>query len=110
MEPPSNAHQAIFRQILEHAGDLASVLEAQFESCVTAPAEHREECFDIKVGGDVPLLAADTDRPIGFGAEINGSDALAWVLLWHEGGPVDGVEISWIEEPHPALADLVIVE
>lgn len=110
MEPPSAAQQAIFRQIVEHAGDLASVLEAQFASCRTVTEEHCEECFAIEVGGDVPLLPADTERPIGFAADINGSEPVAWVLLWHEDGRVDDVEISWIEEPHPALADIVIVE
>jgi hypothetical protein len=107
---PTPAQQAILRQIVEHAGDLASVLEAQFASCRTAPEGHCEECFAIEVGGDVPLLPADTERPIGFAADINGSEAMAWVLLWHEDGRVDGLEISWIEDPHPALADLVIVE
>jgi hypothetical protein len=110
VQPPTDAQKAIFRQILEHAGSLALVLEAQFASCRTAPAEHCDECFDIEVGKDVPLIPAEAERPIGFGADINSSDAMAWVLLWHEEGRVDGLEISWIEEPHPALADLVIVE
>lgn len=47
---------------------------------------------------------------VSLAADINGSEALVWVVLWREDGRVDGLEISWIEEPHPALADLVIVE
>lgn len=110
MEPPTAAQQAIFRQIVEHAGSVAPVLEAQFSSCRTAPTEHCEECFDIEVGADVPLLPADTECPFGFGANVKSSEAMAWVLVWHDEGRVDGAEISWIEDPHPALTDLVIVE
>lgn len=30
---------------------------------------------------------------------------MIWVLVWHEEGRVDGVEISWVEDPHaPALS------
>lgn len=50
------------------------------------------------------------ERPIGFAADINVSEAMVWGLLWHEDGRIDDVEISWIKEPHPALVDLLIVE
>lgn len=110
MEPPTDAQRAIFRQIVEHAGSVASVLEVQFSAGTTKSKEHCEECFDIAVGADVPLLPEDTECPFGFGANIKGFEAMAWVLVWHEGGRVEGVEISWIDDPHPALADLVTVE
>lgn len=109
MQPPTDPQLAIFRQIIEHAGSVASVLEAQFSSCRTESTEHCDECFDVDVGGEVPLLPADTECPFGFGATVNDREAMAWVLVWHDGGRVAGVEISWIEDPHPALADLVIV-
>lgn len=67
---------------------------------------------DLKIRSGAPSngVLADTGRPIGFAADINGSEAMVWVLLWHEDGRVDGLEISWIGDPHPALADLVLVE
>ena len=115
MEPPSDPQQDLLRQIVEHAGDLASILGAQLASCRTAPEEHGtqcEQCFLLEVTGDVPLLPADTECPLSFDAAIRGGkgpDDWALVLLWHENGRVESVEISSVLDRDPVLTDLQIV-
>jgi hypothetical protein len=108
--PPSAQQCAVLQQIVEHAGDLAAVLEKQFAVSLSVADPGCPECFEIEVRGGVRLLPEDVERPLAFGAVIRGREDLATVLLWHEDGLVDGVEISWSEDPHPALADLTIVE
>ncbi len=49
--------------------------------------------------GSVRLLPEDTERLLAFGAMIQGRESLATVLRWQEDGLVDGVEISWTEDP-----------
>ncbi|NKX55980.1 hypothetical protein [Arthrobacter mobilis] len=106
MESPTGPQRAILGQIVDHAGNLASVLEAQFASCRTEPMEGCGECFDIEVSGDLPRLPEGTECPLAFGVG-EGTGALS-VLLWHEGGLVDGLEVNSVGHPHAALADLVI--
>jgi hypothetical protein len=108
MERLSNAQQAILQQIVEHAGNLASVLESQFTCCRSKPMEGCEECFEIEVTGDVPRLPEGTECPLGF-AVLEGTGALS-VLLWHEDGLVNGLEVNSYIHPHAALSDLVIVD
>ncbi|MEG9250244.1 hypothetical protein V6S67_19300 [Arthrobacter sp. Soc17.1.1.1] len=112
MEPLSGPQQDLLRRIVEHAGDLRTILGAQFASCRTAPEEYCAECFLIDVIGDVPLLPADTECPLSFDADVEGGNAPddpVFVLLWHENGQVDSAEISDVLN-HPVLADLQIVE
>lgn len=113
MEQPSDPQQAIFRQIVQHAGNLASVLEAQFECCRTEPEEFCQECFDIEVIGDVERLPNEVECPFSFSVHESGlpdgTGALG-VLLWHEEGLVTGVEVNSVTHPHAALTDLMIVE
>ena len=108
MERPSDAQQAILQQIVEHAGNLASVLKAQFASCKTEPMEGCGECFEIEVMGDVQRLPQSTERPLGFGVR-EGTGALS-VLIWHEDGLINGLEVNSYIHPHAALTDLVIVD
>lgn len=69
-----------FSKIVEHAGDLAAVLEKQFAVSLSVADPGCPECFEIEVRGGVRLLPEDVERP------------------------------SWSEDPHRALADLTIVE
>ncbi|MFF1252687.1 hypothetical protein ACFVYC_09355 [Pseudarthrobacter sp. NPDC058329] len=108
MERPSDPQQAILQQIVEHAGNLASVLESQFAGCKTEPMEGCGECFDIEVAEGALPLPEGTERPLGFGVR-EGTGALS-VLLWHEDGLVDGLEVNSYIHPHAALTDLVIVD
>lgn len=108
MERPSDSQQAILQQIVEHAGNLASVLESQFGCCKTESTEGCGECFEIEVSGDVSRLPEGTECPLGF-AVREGTGALS-VLLWHEGGLVNGLEVNSYIHPHAALTDLVIVD
>ncbi|GER23976.1 hypothetical protein NCCP1664_24710 [Zafaria cholistanensis] len=107
MEPPTGPQRTILRQIAEHAGDLASVLEAQFASCTTEPSEHCQECFEIDVAVDVPRLPANTECPLFFDVQ-EGTGALG-VLLWHEDGRINGLEVNSVIHPHAALSDLIII-
>lgn len=94
MQEPSDPQRAIFQQLVQHGGEVASILEAQFAACHTAQEEHCEECFTVVVARDVPLLPAGTEGRLGFTADLKGQTDPADVLLRHEGGRVTGVEIS----------------
>ncbi|WP_336713063.1 hypothetical protein [Arthrobacter sp. USHLN218] len=110
---PTRPQQSLFGQLVGRAGGLAPVLEAQLASCSTMPEEHCPECFTVQVTGDVPLLPPDTECPLSFEADIRGRTDpgdIALVLLWHEDGRITDVEISWFEDPHPALPDLHVSE
>lgn len=108
--PPTAQQLIVLRQIQERAGGLASVLEKQFDASLTALDSDCPECFEIEVHGGVRLLPEDVECPLSFEAVIRGREDIALVLLWHEDGLVNGVEISWFEDPHPVLPDLRIVE
>lgn len=108
MERPTDAQQAILQQIVERAGNLASVLRTQFASCKTEPMEGCGECFEIEVTRDVQRLPESTERPLGFGVR-EGTGALS-VLIWHEDGLVNGLEVNSYIHPHAALTNLVIVD
>lgn len=108
MERPSEPQWAILQQIVEHGGNFASVLESQFGCCKTEPMEGCGECLEIEVRGDVPRLPEGTECPLGF-AVREGTGALS-VLLWHEDGLVNGLEVNSYIHPHAALTDLVIVD
>jgi hypothetical protein len=110
MERPSDSQGEILRQIVQHAGDLADGLEAQFATCLTAPEDHCDQCFDISVSPDVPLLPQGTECPIGFAADLKGETESCLVLVWHENGQATGVEISWYDDPHPPLTKISILQ
>ncbi len=109
MKPPLDPQRHLMRQIVEHSGDLAPILQAQFSSCRTAREEHCPECFRLGVTGAVPLLPTETDCPLSFDAEIRGMNGVGdhvQVLLWHEDGRINSIEISGVLDPHPAVGDL----
>ncbi|WP_139006184.1 hypothetical protein [Arthrobacter crystallopoietes] len=67
---PFSANQrAVLRQILEHAGDLAAILDKQFAASLTVPDPDCPECFGIDVTGGVRLLPENTECPLPFGAD-----------------------------------------
>ncbi|GER21677.1 hypothetical protein NCCP1664_01740 [Zafaria cholistanensis] len=107
---PSDPQRTIFQQIVRHGGALAGILQAQFAACHTVQEEHCEECFALVVAPDVPLLPEGTNCPLGFAADLKGQADPADVLLWHEGGRVTGVEISWYDDPHPPLTKVSIFQ
>lgn len=110
MEQPSGPRQEILRHIVEHAGTLADALRTQFATCRTASEAHCDQCFDITVTADAPRLPGGIDSPIGFTANSRGTTNGVDVLVWHEHGMVTGVEISFLDDLHPQLADISIAQ
>lgn len=112
MNLPSDPQRELMRQLVEHGGDLATVLDSQFAGCRTAAEKHCTECFSVEVTGAGPLLPPGTESPLCFDAGTSdGSDAAngTQVLLWHTNGQIDGIEISSAIDPHPAVPDLRIL-
>lgn len=110
MEQPSDSQREIFRQVVQHAGELADVLEAQFATCLTAPEDHCDQCFDIMIAPDVPPLPQGTECPIGFTTDLEGEIEPCDILIWHENGRATGVEVSWYDDPHPPLTKVSIIQ
>lgn len=108
--PPSTNQRTILRQIVEDAGGLAAVLEKQFAVSRAVPDPDCPDCFELEVHGGVRLLPEETERPLAFGAAVRGREGMAMVLVWHEDGLVNGVEISWTNDPRPKLAELTIID
>lgn len=110
--PPTGPQRALLGQIVEHAGELAPTLEVHFNAARTLPDPDVDcgECFNIEVQPGVRPLPAGTKCPLCFDALNKGVLDGTLVLLWHEDGLVNGVEIAWVEDPHPALNDLLIID
>ncbi|WP_422216940.1 hypothetical protein [Glutamicibacter protophormiae] len=46
-------------------------------------------------------------NPLSYDAVLSGKEREAvQVLLWHEGGYVESVEIGWVGDEHPKLEDI----
>lgn len=106
MEEPTRAQRALLDGLVEAGGLYAPVLEAQFAQCLTWNDEMCAECFYVKPTVGAPRLPAGSEKPMGFSATTTEGPDGAMVLLWHTGGVVDWVEISWVGEEHPPLERL----
>lgn len=86
---------------------LATALESQFDGALVAAEEHCTVCFRLKVESRSVRAPRNLGNPLSFGTVDSGSGSEAVeVLLWHEGGYVESVEISWAGDEHPKLEDI----
>lgn len=104
MDNPTAEQRQLLDQLPPVAGELGPVLAAQFAACRTEPTEDCDECFYVSVPAGTPLVPPDAECPLyWFEAGPKGDG----VLVWHENGVVDFVEIMFFDE-HPTLADIGI--
>ncbi|MGD6980668.1 hypothetical protein [Citricoccus sp. CH26A] len=106
--PPTPAQARLLAELAVVADGYAAVLSQQFTGCTTRPKDYCQECFEVSVATQAPPLPPEAVNPLVF--ETSTSDpAQFWplVMLWHEAGHIDDVEISGLEE-HPPIASLSI--
>jgi hypothetical protein len=108
MAHPSPAQSRLLAELVRVAEDYAAVLGQQFTDCTTRSKDYCEECFELSVAAQAPPLPPEAENPLVFDASASGpaQPALS-VMLWHEGGHVDDVEISGPDE-HPPIESLSI--
>lgn len=108
MGPPTPAQALLLAELAAVADGYAAVLGQQFTGCTTRPKDYCQECFEVAVAAQAPRLPPEAENPLVF--ETSTSDPAQFsplVMLWHEGGHIDDVEISGLEE-HPLIASLNI--
>lgn len=109
MGHPSPAQSRLLAELVRVADDYAAVLGQQFTDCTTRPKDYCEECFEVSVAAQAPPLPREAENPLVFDASTSDpAQPAPLVMLWHEGGRVDDVEISGLEE-HPPIASLSII-
>ncbi|WP_298042421.1 hypothetical protein [uncultured Citricoccus sp.] len=108
MGPPTLAQARLLAELAAVGDDYAAILGQQFTGCTTRPKDYCQECFEVSVATQAPRLPPQAENPLVF--DTSTSDPAQFsplVMLWHEGGHVDDVEISYIDE-HPPIASLSI--
>jgi hypothetical protein len=108
MGPPTPAQARLLAKLAAVADGYAAVLGQQFTGCTTRPKDYCQECFEVSVATQAPPLPPEAENPLVF--DTSTSDPAQFsplVMLWHEGGHIDDVEISGLEE-HPPIASLNI--
>lgn len=105
---PSKTQGAFLDKLIAAAEPgLATALQNQFDGALVAPEEHCPECFTLKLANRSVRLPRGVGRPLSFGITEDAEATTAVdVLLWHEGGFVESVEISWVGDEHPKLEDI----
>lgn len=105
---PSKTQRALLDKLIAAAEPgLAAALQSQFEGALVAPEEHCSECFKLKPANRSVRLPRGVGRPVSFDiAETAEATTAVDVLLWHEGGYIESVEISWVGDAHPKLEDI----
>ncbi|GER23266.1 hypothetical protein NCCP1664_17620 [Zafaria cholistanensis] len=110
MNAPPPEQLRLFGQLIAHAGDLAPILEAQFAASRTMNWEFCGVCFDMEMAGDVPLLPEGLERPLLFEVDSAVASDLVQVLLWHDDGRLNAIEVSAVDDPHPGLRGLQVID
>lgn len=108
MKPPTPAQRTLLDQVSGAPGEVADVLREQFAACLTRTDDDCPECFYLEPTDGASRLPNGTECPIMFGAIVAGDPEGALVLVWHEEGLVDWIEISWFGDEHPTLNSLTI--
>lgn len=105
---PSNAQRAFLDKLIAVSEPgLAVALESQFDGVLVAAEEYCSECFMLKPANRSVRLPRGIGRPVSFEvAEPLGERKALDVLLWHEGGIAESVEISWEGDEHPKLEEI----
>lgn len=106
MNHPSAEQRVLLDSLVSAAGPHATVLEAQFAACRSWTDETCPECFYLRPSQGSPALPKGCENPMSFSASIAADPLGATVYLWHTGGRVDWVEISWDGDQHPTLGQL----
>lgn len=86
---------------------LATALQSQCDGALIAAEEHCTVCFQLKIANRNVRVPRNLGNPLSYDAVLSGKEREAvQVLLWHEGGYVESVEISWVGDEHPKLEDI----
>ncbi|MFJ2618844.1 hypothetical protein [Glutamicibacter sp. NPDC087344] len=89
--------------------ELARALESQFQGALVAPEDHCSICFTLELVNRTLRLPSGCGKPLIYGVwDSNFESQATEVLLWHEHGFVDAVEISWVGDEHPELNKIFV--
>lgn len=101
--------QASGEQVAAQHRFLREVVASQFAACLVEAAPHCGQCLVLTRRCAAAPLPAGVENPLPLDAQIDETPGAAQVLLWHEAGFVEQVEICWFGQEHPLLGDLRLI-
>lgn len=103
------AQHRFLREVVAALPALSSILASQFAACLVEAAPHCGQCLVLTRRCAAAPLPAGVENPLPLDAQIDEAPGAAQVLLWHEAGFVEQVEICWFGQDHPLLGDLRLI-